>query len=295
MEELRAACRVIEKQHSDTGRALRCPLCTVQVVGARRLHNHIDGEHRISLVDVDEVVNLDGLLAFLQASTAARRCPVCQTTVSTTEGLAAHCESEGHAEWAPATIPALQQFCIQCHDTEGEGADADDEWADDCEDEDGDDESMMPCVCLYCSFHGKNVFSHMQLVHGVDVAAGLRLLGGGNGGDYARMAVVNFVRDAVGSERCPTCAGAHATPAALLEHMQSLKHWLPASAPEGDSWLVPRLNNDGLIQLALSLDDGTGEGEEDYPMVPTVQEIVERQQQQLQTGDVVAEASGDTE
>ncbi|KAH9580140.1 ZN622/Rei1/Reh1 [Trypanosoma melophagium] len=159
------------------------------------------------------------------------------------------------------------------------------------EDEDGDWD-VEPALCLLCDTASLDCVRHMMEVHAFDFPAAVRNHDGVRD-EYDIIRIVNVIRKCVAQNICPfhysdesdsadVCRHDIST-SSLIAHLQSNpQHILPRVVPEGDKELIPVICGDAFISSVVLGDDllaacnnGINNNDEpDYPMIPTISEIV---------------------
>ena len=328
----------IQRRRNNITLLFQCPLCAEQVRGQDKLQNHVEFVHGVQLVAFDNVVDLEGLLEAIRTRAARDSgriaCLQCEEVVPL-NAMKEHCAEHAHAEWAPATIPFLVEFCLEGSSTVASLAakrdranavnddENDDDWQSDNEDDEGF--ANIPAPCLFCSEVSPNPLSHMKAAHGFDFVASLRdaqakqtiaraataqavpsgpaddaivVEGDSSCIEHDRIRVVNFIRWKVARNECPVgaarCQAKFDSTDALRAHIAESSHCMPPlpitlAAAElsdlganddttaADRLLLPTVSGDGMIQVVLMLEDDEEEaGEDNYPMVPTVAELMQR-------------------
>lgn len=242
------------------------------------------------------------------------QCPVCLESVgppSAVEALRQHLQQACHAEWNPHTIPELAEFYLPVAledasiNPEGNGklAKADEGSEEDIDDEerhrgrndvdpDGAEEALLgsddedwndACVCLYCPTESTECLEHMTCEHSFDLRMATRSREDVKD-EYDIIRLINAVRRSVAEGKCPYAYGATealepcALGGSLEEHLlQFPEHRLPKTVPLGsDAELIPVLQGDGLISLAVTAGEGFLRDEAadpEFPMAPTLQEV----------------------
>ncbi|GET90799.1 hypothetical protein, conserved [Leishmania tarentolae] len=314
--------RILQRLQQQDVEEFGCVLCSQRVRGQDALMQHLITEHQVHCLHFDNVVDLPLLLKHLSTllhshatSPAQWVCPVCgeDTASENVETLLSHMSKMGHQQWTPQTIPSMKQWCIAgtsvptgllnetlvakatpatCLPSSssprqlgqggaGEG-DTDSEW-NDAEDEevDEDEDWNLKCVCLYCDYSGEDVLQHLKTKHQFDFRASVQRRPDLHD-EYDLIRVVNMVRRAVGSDRCPygdACDvdGKQNDRAALEAHLEvEREHRLPQRVSTSDDDLIPVLPGDAFISMLVTSGEGflhTEEEDPDFPMVPTVQEL----------------------
>lgn len=200
-EGLRASCdKILSRfQHKEL-EDYTCFLCAGREVGQDHLMEHIITRHQIHLAHFDNVVDLRGLLEFLQDRIHhgatneghALYCPVCTDAAGTSEeSFLAHLGEKEHQQWNGTTVEGLGDYYIQLEqpsveDDEAHSSSASSSFSDDnvggvdafVPEDENDADALMeeeePCECLYCNDVSNDVLGHMSGVHKFDFAATTR-------------------------------------------------------------------------------------------------------------------------
>lgn len=311
--ELQKACNVIVARIVARKEAsLPCFLCGIYVYsGEEKLMEHLAKSHAAHVFHFSNVTDYDGFLGCIKlrmglaaapdavaAKDTPLSCPVCLVAVSSAAQLQTHLTATpAHAEWTPATIPELAEFCLPANAATaavGQGDDAEEE--EDCPvgrndvDPEGAEEELLgsdddwidACVCLYCPEECEECLEHMTAAHGFDMRQATRSRPE-IADEYDVIRLINAVRRAVREGRCPFNAySAGETPCAfdgtLEGHLAAHpEHRLPkAVTRESDADLIPVLPADALISLVVTAGEGflaSEQADPDFPMAPTLQEV----------------------
>lgn len=329
--------KILQRLQQQDVEEFGCILCSQHVRGQDALMQHLITEHQVHCLHFDNVVDLPRLLEHLSTllhshvtSPAQWFCPVCgeDTASDSAETLVRHMRLAGHQHWDPHTIPSMAPWCVTgisaptgpsdkvlaamampatCAPSspapQGLGrGDADEETTDsewkDIEDEevDEDEDWNLECVCLYCDYSGEDVLQHLRTHHNFDFRASV-LRRPDLHDEYDLIRVVNMVRRAVCSDRCPygdecDVDGKQNNRAALEAHLALHKeHRLPRRVSTSDADLIPVLPGDAFISMLVTSGEGflqTEEEDPDFPMVPTVQELAAAASRAPQTAKSLA-------
>ncbi|KAG5496649.1 hypothetical protein JIQ42_03480 [Leishmania sp. Namibia] len=317
---LRESCRkILQRLQQKDVEEFCCLLCGERVRGQDVLMQHLITEHQVHCLHFDNVVDLPQLLEHLSTRLHSRTgspaewvCPVCgeNTGSDNVQALVAHMKQRGHQYWNLRTIPTMAQWCLAgasspsgtteeasaavavpatCASSSSasrDGADEEDgagsEW-NDVEDEevDEDEDWNLECLCLYCNYSGEDILQHLMSDHNFDFRASVQQRPDLKD-EYDLIRVVNMVRRAVCSHRCPygdecDVDGKQNDLAGLEAHLLlEKKHRLPQRVSTSDTDLIPVLPGDAFISMLVTSGEGflqTEEEDPDFPMVPTVQEL----------------------
>lgn len=308
--DLKQSCqKILRRLQQNDIAEYSCVLCPHQVRGQDALMQHCLVDHAVYTVHFDDVVDLDGFLATLKerlhrqtADLAVWTCPVCEhdTASASVAFLEEHMKTTGHNRWTLATIPELAEWCVvidarpaadtatgvdpfQDHSgaaTEEEGDDDTEAWG---EDEEEDDDWDEECSCLFCDFYGTDVLSHMQSSHSFDFRQ-VVVSRSDIKTEYDLVRVVNMIRRAVAQHTCPcgsSCtlaltSGDEAADQLEVHLSNEPSHRLPQTLSSDDADLIPFLPGDSLLTMLMASEGflPVEDADPDYPMVPTVQQLV---------------------
>ncbi|KAG5472415.1 hypothetical protein LSCM1_03814 [Leishmania martiniquensis] len=274
--------------------------------------------HFDNVIDLPQLLeHLSTLLHRRAASPAEWVCPVCGEEMASekVEGLVAHMTQRGHQYWNLRTIPTMAPWCVEGSSSPSgpaeeraagtaasatcglfssapravarDGAEEEDgddsEWSAMADEEvDEDEDWNSECLCLYCTYSGEDILQHLKSSHDFDFRASVQQRPDLKD-EYDLIRVVNMVRRAVCSDRCPygdecDVDGKRNDGAALEAHLlQQKSHRLPQRVSTSDTDLIPILPGDAFISMLVASGAGflqTEEAEDpDFPMVPTVHEL----------------------
>lgn len=193
-------------------------------------------EHGFSVGLPDNLVHLPRLLEILKIKLDHLQCFYCEHIFKSTKVLKEHMRKKKH--WRiPQSKPLYDQFYIVTYssadtehsaleDPEDEAIDGEEEewvgW-----DEDDDESSADPALCIYCpsTFRSPPLcFSHMAKEHGFDffkLKASLSL------SPYQCISWLNYARQCFAAASCINCDLVLDSKSALLAHMNSEGHFHP--------------------------------------------------------------------
>lgn len=301
--------------------SLSCILCQENLgFSIEIVRLHFLRAHGVELPSSRRVRNVSGMLDFLQrrilspggeasstgsAMSVLWRCPVCQQGQGCDlNSLELHLAAAQHQRWNKHSVEGLGAFYLQ----EIMSSDTDSDKSGTCEsfvsEKEGDWMDQLPMVCLYCPYKGADCLEHMIEAHQFDLKQETR-----NRRDiedeYDLVRLVNSIRRAVGSGKCPylsVCPEPPRLPSTIVtSENESLpetcdedvskngleSHWMehpshrtPMRLVRSDEDLIPVLEGDALISFMMASEEGflnTETEDPDFPMVPTILQLAERQ------------------